>query len=87
MTALNLTIASKSGGKLFRFDTEKAKQPPIIGGRTGAAITDKVLTDEMEATVRGLYDGAVSYDYAQSFFAEMHRRGLLNGTDLRVALP
>ena len=86
MTTINLTVASKSGGKLFRFDTAKATQPTIINGKTGAAITDKLLADELQVTVQALYDGDISYDYAQSFFAEMHRRGLVRTSDIRVVL-
>jgi hypothetical protein len=87
MTAINLTIASKSGGKLFRFDTAKAKHPAIINGMKADSMPDRLLAEQMQATVQALYDGAVSYDYAQSFIAEMHRRGLINGTDLKVVLP
>jgi hypothetical protein len=84
MTAINLTIDSKAGGKLFRFDTARARKATIVNGRTGAAITDQLLIDEMSATVQALYDGTTTYDYAQSFFSEMHRRGLIVDTDLRM---
>jgi hypothetical protein len=86
MIAINLRISSEASGKLFRFDTTKANQLTSVSGRTGEAITDTMLAEEMPVTVQALYDGAVSYEYARSFLAAMHCRGLIRDTDLHVVV-
>jgi len=72
---------------MFRLDTAKANSLAVASGKKGADITDKVLTDELPQTVKALHNGSISYDYVLSYFAEMHRRGLIYGNDFHVEAP
>jgi hypothetical protein len=72
---------------MFRLDTEKANALAVVSGKSGDEITDKLLTDELPETVIALHDGTISYEYALSYLAEMHRRGLISGSDFHVEVP
>jgi hypothetical protein len=87
MSVLTVTISSDLGNKVFRFETANVDSLAEVNHKPGADITDQVLVEALPVTMSELYDGSVTYDYALCYLAEMHRRGLIHGSDFQAELP